>query len=141
MDYICGELDNIGFVCIEAAHQDKWVLSLHKRRRSWEVPGGHVESGEDPLHAAKRELYEETGALDYDIYPVWDYDVRREDGTLHNNGRVYFAVIRSFGPLPEGSEMERVDFFDVLPENVTYNRDNMTRMLERARKYASANWI
>lgn len=30
-------------------------------RHSWDIPKGHVEKGEDPLEAALRELYEETG--------------------------------------------------------------------------------
>lgn len=28
---------------------------------TWAVPGGHLELGEEPQHAAKRELFEETG--------------------------------------------------------------------------------
>ena len=30
-------------------------------KHSWDIPKGHVEKGEDPLEAALRELYEETG--------------------------------------------------------------------------------
>lgn len=30
-------------------------------KHSWDIPKGHVEKGEDPLKAALRELYEETG--------------------------------------------------------------------------------
>jgi 8-oxo-dGTP diphosphatase len=137
-DYISGSLDNIGFVCMEAKFMGKWVLCFHRNRHKWECPGGHVESGETPLEAAKRELFEETGAVEFDIIPVWDYEAFNDDGTIHNNGRVYFADIRTFKELPTDSEMEKIDFFDVLPENVTYDRNNMIDMLNRAEKYASA---
>ncbi len=137
-DFIAGSLDNIEFVCIETKYEGKWVLCYHKRRQKWEVPGGHVEKGETPLIAAKRELYEETGAIDFDIVPVWDYQVFNDDGTLHNNGRVYFANTRSFGKIPDDSEMEKIEFFETIPMNVTYNREDMVKMLERAEKYSSA---
>lgn len=40
---------------------------------SWEFPGGHVEPGEDPLEAAKREWLEETGAElpDGEVVAAW----------------------------------------------------------------------
>jgi 8-oxo-dGTP diphosphatase len=140
-EHIAGSLEDIGFVCIESKYNGKWVLCFHSFRQSWEVPGGHVEKDEMPLAAAKRELYEETGAVDYDIIPVWDFQVFNEDGTLHNNGRTYFANIRSFEKLPECSEMEKVDFFEELPENVTYKREKMIKALERAEKLAMAHYI
>jgi 8-oxo-dGTP pyrophosphatase MutT (NUDIX family) len=37
------------------------VLHLHKRLGMWIQPGGHIETGEDPLAAAVREAREETG--------------------------------------------------------------------------------
>ena len=37
------------------------VLHLHKRLHRWIQPGGHVEEGETPWDAARRESVEETG--------------------------------------------------------------------------------
>ena len=37
------------------------VLVVSQRGRSWSLPKGHLEKGEEPLEAAKREIYEETG--------------------------------------------------------------------------------
>ena len=37
------------------------VLHLHRRLGLWLQPGGHVEAGESPPHAARRETLEETG--------------------------------------------------------------------------------
>ena len=42
---------------------------MHKERDTWESPGGHIDEGETPLEAAERELYEETGAIDFDFKP------------------------------------------------------------------------
>ena len=49
-------------VVIYAKYKDKFVMCRHKGRKTWEIPGGHIEEGELPELAAKRELYEETGA-------------------------------------------------------------------------------
>ncbi|MBM3192094.1 MAG: NUDIX domain-containing protein [Chlamydiae bacterium] len=48
---------------IPVIKKDKeWLVFLLKHRRDefWGFPKGHLESGEEPLQAAQRELYEET---------------------------------------------------------------------------------
>jgi ADP-ribose pyrophosphatase YjhB (NUDIX family) len=40
------------------------VLVVNQRGRSWSLPKGHIEAGEDLLDAARREIYEESGLRD-----------------------------------------------------------------------------
>ena len=63
------------FAVIIAKHNGKWVFCKHRERSTWEVPGGHREQGEDILETAKRELYEETGAINFEINPICIYSV------------------------------------------------------------------
>ena len=95
----------------------KWVLSKHKKRDTWETQGGHIEDGEMPLEAAKRELFEESGIRDADVYPVCDY--WGFNPYRCSNGMVFLAVVNSIGQLPE-SEMQEIGLFEELPENLTY---------------------
>lgn len=136
-NYLAGQLDNIEFVVIFTKYQDKWVYCWHKKRESYEHPGGHVEKGETPLAAAKRELYEETGITDCDIIPLWDYEFIWDNGAGKNNGRVYIALVHSFGELPE-SEMDRIELFDTVPENYTYSVEEEERDLQFIEKMLKA---
>lgn len=49
-------------VLVICKFNDKWVLTKHSIR-GLEFPGGKVEPGESLRQAAKREVYEETGAV------------------------------------------------------------------------------
>lgn len=72
------EDEKLKFAVILARTKGKWVFCKHKERDTWEVPGGHREPGEDILQTAKRELYEETGAVDFELRPVCVYSVADE---------------------------------------------------------------
>ncbi len=100
-----------------ANYKGKWILSRHKKRDTWETQGGHIEDGETPLEAAKRELFEESGIRDADVYPVCDY--WGFNPFRCSNGMVFLAVVHSIGELPE-SEMQEIGMFDELPDNLTY---------------------
>ncbi len=127
-NFFAGTLDRIEFVVIFTKYKDKWVYCWHKKRESYEHPGGHVEANETPMQAAKRELYEETGITDCEIIPMWDYEFIWEDNKGQNNGRVYLAIAHSLGSLPE-SEMDRIELFDEVPDNYTYDREEEIRDL------------
>jgi len=112
-----GTLSPYRFVVIFARYQDKWLYARHKERITWETAGGHIEEGETPYEAAKRELYEETGAVPYEVSGVFDYAVHTD--TEFSYGQVFFAEIDRLGQMPE-SEMADIMLFDGIPESMTY---------------------
>lgn len=109
--------DLLKFAVIVSKADGKWVVCKHKLRDTLEVPGGTREKGETIFETAERELYEETGAIEYNIEPVCVYSV--DDDNDETFGMLYYAEIISLGDLPD-SEIEKVFFLDKLPENWTY---------------------
>ena len=109
------------FAVIVSKSNGKWVFCKHKKRDTYECPGGHREEGESIDDTAKRELYEETGTMDYTIQPVCMYSVTSQDDFdgKETFGKLYYAEINRFeGELH--NEIERVELFEGLPTNWTY---------------------
>lgn len=113
----------LDFAVIIAKAEGKWVFCKHKERDTYEVPGGHREIGETILETARRELQEETGAIDFDIKPVCVYSVKgktrvNEDIDKETFGMLYTAEIFSLGEIC--SEIEKILICDELVDNWTY---------------------
>lgn len=96
---------------------DKWIFVQHKARKTWEIPAGHIEPGEHPDEAAKRELYEETGASCYSISSLFDYSVTTDPSPTY--GRVYIALIDKLDNLPD-FEIGKIKMKKNLPKKLTY---------------------
>ena len=115
--------DLLSFAVVVARSDGKWVLCKHKGRNTYECPGGHREKGENIEETARRELYEETGALQYDLMPICGYSIKGFDGIIQYDkvmyGMLYYAQIHVFGDLPN-LEIESVSQFEKLPIDWTY---------------------
>ena len=105
------------YAVIISRYHNQWVFCRHKQRTTYEIPGGHRENGESIDEAAKRELTEETGALEFEIQTLCDYSVQSDDKI--NYGRVFVANIALLGELPD-SEIGEVIISEELPEKWTY---------------------
>jgi len=80
--------DNCKLILVDiiAKCRGQWVLCKKKSRDTWECPGGHIEGGETPEQAAKREIWEETGATEFNIKPIGYYGAKGRDGVLEREG-------------------------------------------------------
>ena len=128
------EDQKLRFAVIVTKTEGHWVFCKHKERNTLEVPGGHREPEEDILSAAKRELYEETGAVDFSIEPVcvysviapWNFDGQETFGML------YYADIRRFDEELH-SEIEKIILTDELTDSWTYPLIQ-PKMIEEAKR-------
>jgi len=102
------------FAVIMAKCQGKWIFCRHRERVTWEIPGGHIESGETGEAAALRELFEEAGATGVTLSRVSGYMVHTDLGDTY--GELFFAEVKDFGIIPEGSEIAEARAFEYLPK-------------------------
>jgi len=103
---------------IAARHNGKWIFVRHQDSETWELPAGHIESGETPYETACRELEEETGAEDYVIDMVSVYSVTTEDATRY--GVLFFAEVYRMGDFTDKSEVKEILISETVPVPMTY---------------------
>lgn len=122
---------NLKFAVITAEYNNKWLFVRHKERTTLEIPGGHREKGEDINVTASRELFEETGAIDFHIEAICDYSVTRNSTPSY--GRLFYAQVYKLGELPP-LEIAEVISSENLPENLTY-KEIQPYLFKKAREF------
>lgn len=91
------------------------LLHRHKRLGMWLQPGGHLEPGEPPWDAARREAEEETG-LHFEPWsdppPLLHLDVHAGGrGHTHLDLRYLLRVAGDDAPRPAAGESQEVEWF------------------------------
>lgn len=124
------------FAVIIAKKDGKWIFCKHKDRNTYEIPGGHRESGEDILYTAKRELYEETGAVSFEIVPICVYSVTSADNFNGEEtfGMLYYADVKELEEELH-SEIEKILITENLPQEWTYPLIQPKLLKEAQRRY------
>lgn len=121
-----------------------FYLLLHYEGRHWDLPKGHIEKGEKPEEAAKREVKEETGIKDIELIPGFketiQYFYKREDKNFFKIVVFFLAETKTkdvkisyehqgFKWLPYGKALKQVTFDNakkILKKANNFNKDVFT---------------
>ncbi|MFD1176002.1 NUDIX domain-containing protein [Paenibacillus puldeungensis] len=111
--------DKLKFAVIIAKYKGEWIFVQHKERNTWEIPGGRREVDEAIEDTAKRELYEETGAVSFDLKPLCCYSVKRVNRE-ESYGALFYAEVKGMGQIPVESEIRKITLLKEMPIELTY---------------------
>ena len=101
-------------------HDNKVLLIFHPFIQQWFQPGGHIDNGEEPVRAAIREVYEETGVVceslngfldpvDIDLHEIPENPKKGEGVHLHIDLLFVLKALKE-EESPEGIEKAWVPF-------------------------------
>jgi len=113
-------------------YRQKWLLGLSTasddRSRKWCWPGGGIKRGEDPLKAAERECWEETG-----IRPIAKGSII----TLPSKPGVAFVPCRFSGTtkFKPNSEFSALGFFETNEFRSLVLYKNTEELMQKARRH------
>lgn len=111
-------------------------LLIRDSYRNWGLPKGHLEVGEPPADAARREVAEETGLGDLILHgpiQVIDWYFRFRGKTIHKYCHFFLFESKTGDPVPQAEEGITDCSWHPLEASVeTISYDNARSVLERA---------
>jgi 8-oxo-dGTP pyrophosphatase MutT (NUDIX family) len=129
--------EELTYSVIAARYRGRWVCVRLKGRKDWCFPGGGRENGESMEENACRELFEETGALDYEMYPLGIYGVNHlvktpgeERHERYSWGGLYAGEIHHFTAIPKEFEIAERRYFKEFPLDNARFPDIMPGMMD-----------
>jgi 8-oxo-dGTP pyrophosphatase MutT (NUDIX family) len=125
-----------GGVIVRCEADGARILLIHDRHGNWSFPKGHVERGEDPTDAARREIAEEAGLQGLVLHAplgTIDWFFRFRGRLIHKYCHFFLFESREGTPVPQ--EEEGIQCCDWLAADVALERlthDNARRVLHDA---------
>ena len=99
------------------------VLIVNQNHHSWSLPKGHIDSGEEALKAAKREIYEESGVKNLEfIKSLGSYKRMGSSNGLWVMKRIHMFLFRT-----DQDKLKPIDPNN--PEAIWVDRDKVTEIL------------
>jgi 8-oxo-dGTP pyrophosphatase MutT (NUDIX family) len=125
-----------GVVFRRGADGEVRFLLIRDSYRNWGFPKGHLEVGEPPADAARREVAEETGLTELILHgpiQVIDWYFRFRGKTIHKYCHFFLFESKQGDPVPQGEEGITDCAWCLLEEaRATISYDNARGVLERA---------
>ena len=111
-------------------------LLIRDSYKNWGLPKGHLERGEPPAQAARREVAEETALSDLIVHgpiQVIDWYFRFRGRTIHKYCHFFLFESRQGDPVPQAEEGITDCAWYTFDEGIaTISYDNARGVLERA---------
>ena len=98
-------------------YESKFYLHFHHKHQKWLPPGGHLEEGETPHEAARREVLEETG---YEITFIQEEHLVYDEWNGHSIPRPFACLLEQIPARENEPAHEHIDcIFVALPNGGT----------------------